>query len=130
MGNGIGSHQISRQIYLNNIEGIEVFEEMGMENLNAQDAGSLFSRIMSELGLIGIIGLIYFIVKLYVPYSEKIEFENSVIAKAILLYFFAKLLREGHYFSPEMYFFVFIYFFNKKYSSISTEQIFSNTANS
>ena len=113
LGNGIGSHLISRSIYLGNIEGIEIFEDMGMDHLNAKDAGSLFSRLMSELGLIGIIGVFYFIVKFYVPTKKNINFENSVIAKAILLYFFAKLLREGHYFSPEMYFFVFIYLFNK-----------------
>lgn len=112
-GNGVGSHVISRSIYLSNIEGIEIFEKMGMDHLNAQDAGSLFSRLMSELGLIGVFGVFYFIVKNFVFNNDKRVLENSVVSKAFLLYFFAKLFREGHYFSPEMYFFVFIYLFNK-----------------
>lgn len=113
IGNGVGSHLNSRALYLKDVEGIEVFEEMGMDHLNAQDAGSLFSRLMSELGLVGIIGVFYFIRKFYVSNSgEKLSF-NSVVSRGILLYFFAKLFREGHYFSPEMYFFVFLYVFNK-----------------
>lgn len=113
LGNGIGSHIASRSLYLENIEGIEVFEKMGMDHLNAQDAGSLFSRLMSEMGLIGIVGVFYFLFKFYVPYKDERLTYNSIISKAIILYFFSKLFREGHYFSPEMYFFVFIYVYNK-----------------
>jgi hypothetical protein len=110
-GNGIGSHMISRKLYLGDIEGIEVFEQMGSENLNAQDAGSLFSRLMSEMGLIGVIGAFYFILRYYVRVNDELSF-YSVVSRAIILYFFAKLFREGHYFSPEMYFFIFAYYFS------------------
>ena len=116
LGNGIGSHSISRSKYLGNIEGIEIFEEIGMEHLNAKDAGSLFSRLMSELGLLGIVGVIYFIWKFYVPTTKNKLTNNTIISRAILLYFFCKLLREGHYFSPEMYFFIYIYINNKIFS--------------
>lgn len=113
IGNGIGSHVNSRNLYLNKIDGIEVFERMGMDQLNAQDAGSLFSRLMSELGLVGIVGVFYFIKKFYVASTGKELTFNAIVSRSILLYFFAKLFREGHYFSPEMYFFVFLYVFNK-----------------
>lgn len=116
-GNGIGSHIQSRSIYLSNIEGIEVFEKMGMDHLNAQDAGSLLSRLISEMGLVGVFGVFFFIAKFYVPNRDRNDLStNVIISRAILLYFFAKLFREGHYFSPEMYFFVFMYVFNKHQS--------------
>lgn len=111
IGSGIGSHIISRDIYLNSLDGIESFVTMEMEHLNAQDAGSLFIRLLSETGIVGLIVVAYFIVKNYVPSSTNSNYEN-IVCKAILLYFFAKLFREGHYFSPEMYFFVFLYYFN------------------
>lgn len=110
-GNGIGSHMVSRKLYLADLKGIEVFEEMGSENLNAQDAGSLFSRLMSEMGLVGIIGVLYFIKRNYVPVKDNLSF-YSIVSRALILYFFAKLFREGHYFSPEMYFFIFAYYFS------------------
>lgn len=113
IGNGIGSHIQSRALYLGNVEGIEVFEKLDMDHLNAQDAGSLFSRLMSELGLVGIIGVFYFITKFYVSNQKDALSPNAIISRGLILYFFAKLFREGHYFSPEMYFFVFLYVFNK-----------------
>jgi hypothetical protein len=122
IGNGIGSHINSRKLYLGSIEGIEVFEKMEMDTLNAQDAGSLFSRVMSELGLVGLFGMFYFIWKFYVPITEKNLSFNTIVSRGILLYFFAKLFREGHYFSPEMYFFVFLYVFIK-YRSIESKNI-------
>jgi hypothetical protein len=112
LGNGIGSHSISRKKYLNEIEGFESFEQLGFDHLNSIDAGSLFSRVMSELGLLGLIGIFYFIYFNYV--GSKLSISNMFISRAILIYFFAKLLREGHYFSPEMYFFVFMFVFNYK----------------
>jgi hypothetical protein len=113
LGNGIGSHAISRKKYLKTIKGIQTFEKIGMRNINEKDAGSLFIRIISELGIVGIICTFFFIFKFYVGNSGNKFTFNSVVSKAILLYFFCKLFREGHYFSPEMYFFVFLYVFNK-----------------
>ena len=118
LGNGIGSHTKSRELYLKNIEGIEIFEKMEMDQLNSKDAGSLFSRIMSELGVLGLCGIFYFIFKFYVTY-DRYRHSYNVISKGILLYFGAKLLREGHYFSPEMYFLVFLYVFNYYNSKIT-----------
>ena len=122
LGNGIGSHINSRKLYLGSIEGIEVFEKMEMDTLNAQDAGSLFSRVMSELGLVGLIGIFYFIWKFYVASTEDELSLHTIVSRGIILYFFAKLFREGHYFSPEMYFFVFLYVFNK-YESVKHETL-------
>jgi hypothetical protein len=111
-GNGIGSHELSRKIYLEKIEGIEGFEQYF--RLNSKDANSLLLRIISELGIIGIIGMISFISKFYIPFIDEKNSYYTFVSRGLILYFFCKLLREGHYFSPEMYFFVGLYVYNYK----------------
>lgn len=108
IGRGLGSHILSREIFLNKIDGIEGFDQY--ITLNAKDANSLFARVTSDLGLIGIFFVLLFMKRNYVNgYSI-----NGIISKSILGYFICKLIRDGHYFSPEMYFFVFFYYYNHK----------------
>ncbi len=106
IGRGVGSHPISFKKYIYQLTGVEGYEaEEDLFFLNSTDAASLTLRMLSELGLIGIVGVLYFIIKNYSSYGD-----NYKISRAIFLYFLYKLIREGHYFSPEMYFFVFIYY--------------------
>jgi hypothetical protein len=107
IGSGLGSHELTHEKYIYGIRGIEGFREQ--IDLNAKDAGSLALRIMSDLGLAGLFLAGYFLVANY--YRDRARPHLMYISKAVLLYFFCKLLREGHYFSPEMYFFVFAYVF-------------------
>jgi O-antigen ligase len=114
-GNGLGSHQISHSKYIDKLSGVEDFYNSYYErfiDLNAADANSLFLRIISEVGILGLVLVIYFLVKFYCNASN-----NYIISRSILIYILYKLFREGHYFSPEMYFFICIYYFN----SISTK---------
>ncbi len=109
IGRGVGSHILSREIFLNEIDGIEGFDQY--ISLNAKDANSLFARVTSDLGLIGIFFVLLFIKRNYVNgYSI-----YGIISKSILGYFICKLIRDGHYFSPEMYFFVFLFYYNYKH---------------
>jgi hypothetical protein len=108
IGSGLGAHILTREKYLSNIDGIQGFEQHIF--LNEKDANSLFLRITSDLGLIGIFFTFLFLFKNYV--SDKSI--NGIISKCILSYFICKLIRDGHYFSPEMYFFIILYYFNKK----------------
>ena len=101
IGHGIGSHPISHDLYISGVNGGYI-EAIGASNINNEDANSLLLRVLSEFGILGIAFIFYFIVKYY----SNDEYQYS---QAILVYFFYKLLREGHYFSPEMYFFVFLY---------------------
>lgn len=117
IGSGLGSHVLSHQKYIGNIDGVETFSDEYV-NLNAQDANSLFLRVLSELGLFGLLLTFIFIFKNY---------SKDIISKAILIYFFCKLFREGHYFSPELYFFVFIYYLNNIYSKKKSLNFESNT---
>lgn len=110
IGGGLGSHILSHEKFIDNVTGSDTFGEL--INLNAQDANSLFIRVASELGLFGVAIVLIFIFRNYVKQPGNLKW----ISRAILLYFFCKLLREGHYFSPEMYFFVFAYFYAYKES--------------
>lgn len=110
LGSGLGSHELSHKQHIGSITGIESFEQY--ISLNSKDANSLFLRSLSDLGILGTLGMLFFIFK---NYNRNTVNEDFVfISRAIFIYFFCKLLREGHYFSPEMYFFVFAYMFLAK----------------
>jgi hypothetical protein len=109
IGRGIGSHEISYKRYAIEIEGIDSYnDDDSLFYLNSSDAASLLLRIMSELGIVGLIGILFFLIKNYSNNKT-----GSIISKGVLLYFLYKLFREGHYFPCEFYFFVFLYHFNK-----------------
>lgn len=107
-GSGLGSHEITHQKYLPNIAGVEEFEDY--TNLNSKDANSLLLRTLSDFGLFGFFFIFYFIFRNYYTGDN---LKLLYLSRALLLYFFCKLIREGHYFSPEMYFFIFTYVFLK-----------------
>jgi len=110
-GNGLGSHLLSHDAYIADVPGVAAFENMTfrgqatMEQLNAADANSLLLRLLSETGIAGVLAVLLFIGCYIAPRGG----ERAAINHAILIYFFAKLLRAGHYFSPEEFFFVFAY---------------------
>lgn len=107
-GSGLGSHQHSHDLYISKLAGADIFAEF--MDINAKDANSLMLRIISDLGIAGVILVLFFIIRNYARNTEM----QSLVTKSIFIYFFCKLLREGHYFSPEMYFFVFLYYLNAK----------------
>ncbi|MFT3844273.1 MAG: hypothetical protein QM725_04415 [Lacibacter sp.] len=102
IGHGVGSHPISTEKYIKDVIVGANLENMGITSANEEDANSLLLRVMSEFGLIGLFLILYYILRFYTK-------DADYISLSILLYFFYKLLREGHYFSPEMYFFVIAY---------------------
>jgi hypothetical protein len=110
-GNGLGSHLLSHNAMILDVPGVAMFESMilhdkkTMDQLNAADANSLLLRLLSETGIAGVAGVLFFLFRFRSPEPG----EARAIHRAVLVYFFAKLLRAGHYFSPEQYFFVFAY---------------------
>ncbi len=105
-GGGLGSHGISYQKYVTSVNatGVNLF-------LNQTDANSLFSRVLSELGLIGLISVFYFLFKFYARRCNSIYF---VINKMCLPVFAIRLIRRGHYFNEGIWFFVVLYYFSCK----------------
>lgn len=108
LGNGIGSHKISHTKSIFNLEGVVSFNEE-YKYLNSEDADSLLLRTLSELGLFGLFLILFFLFKYY----DNSNYTNKIISKSIIVYFILKLIRFGHYFSPELYFFVYLYYYNK-----------------
>lgn len=100
LGNGLGSHFISHDRYLGADVRQHEFSEFSKEN--AADANSMFLRILSEQGLLGLGLAIWFLVR----YFPKGASEPAFIARGIFIYCLLILLREGHYFRPEFYFFL------------------------
>jgi hypothetical protein len=110
-GNGLGSHLLSHNAYIADVPGVAAFENMmlrgqtTMDQLNAADANSLLLRLLSETGIAGVLAVGLFIGR----YKARHGGERAAINSAVLIYVFAKLLRGGHYFTPEEFFFVFAY---------------------
>ncbi len=110
LGNGLGSHVLSSARYLQNVPGEDLVEEAAgwMTGYNAQDAASLTLRSLSELGLMGFLGILWFILH----FRIKGDTGHAAISSAILTCFFQKLLRGGGYSNPEQFFFVLVYILN------------------
>ena len=79
---------------------------MTLSNLNANDAYSMYLRLPSELGLLGVGAALFFVIKNRVPEEAG---QLAVISNACLVFFVTYCLREGHYFRHELWFFVAIY---------------------
>jgi hypothetical protein len=104
LGYGLGAHQFAHQQFIESLPGVSELDPDFMRT-NATDADSLMLRTASEFGLIGVAGILWFI------WAYRVRGEGLVAAVnlSILTYFSLKLLREGTWFSPEMYFFVWAY---------------------
>ena len=119
IGNGIGSHPVSHARFLDSIPGVEYFSGMNLQSMNAYEAGSLTFRVLSECGVLGYLGVLFFVFHFHVGGSGK----RAAISNAILICFFLKLLRSGEYYQPEQFFFIFIYMLNyQKFKSEAPSQ--------
>jgi hypothetical protein len=105
LGGGIGSHIISYRHFIDDQLGIDLWENSDAMELNAADGNSLLLRALSETGILGVLLISWFIWYYHRPGNDK----RAIVSKSIVMYFFVKLLRSGHYFSPEQFFFIVIY---------------------
>jgi hypothetical protein len=111
-GTGIGSHHHAFEKY-NSLQ--TWFTGYGKHALllNVHDASSLFNRILSEMGYVGIIFTILFLYKNFIrsdPTGNNLILTNH----ASLVILCTALLRSGHYFVYGLPFFVFCYYYSKK----------------
>lgn len=110
-GTGLGSHHIAFKKY-NTLKAWFTGFGPGSMELNINDANSLFSRILSEMGYVGIFLSIIFIVKYFIrsgaPYLIMINHSSGIAI-------FTALLRQGHYFILGLPFFVLCYYYSSKF---------------
>jgi hypothetical protein len=103
-GIGIGAHRLAHDEFIGELPGSSSSDVI---DLNAPDASSLLLRAGSELGLVGVCLILFFICRFYIRGNS----ELAVLSNGVLIYLALKLLREGHWFPPETYFFVWVYVF-------------------
>lgn len=120
LGSGIGSHHhMHFNHYSSRMRPPEYLVTLGRHKDNSFDANSLFTRICSEFGLIGftlLICFLFFAIKTFS--SDKLFF-----AQGVVIYFLLKLFRDGTYFPPELFFFVWVFYFSYKEYIDSQERL-------
>lgn len=99
LGTGLGTHEQSYEL---------IYPWTGFElwGLNATDAYSLFVRILSEFGIVGISIFILFLINHFN--------RNNAINVSVLFVILYDLLRGGHYVLYGTVFFVFLYYYTSK----------------
>jgi hypothetical protein len=116
-GVGIGGYANAYDAYIGTLSGPGLI--FLHEDLNRDDANSLFLRVAAELGVPGLVVLFGFLIVCGrvggPPYAA--------IRNAILPYMLVRMGRFGAYFSVECYFFVGLYIFNYMQSRAARRQI-------
>lgn len=111
LGSGIGSHHyMHTKRYLKEMRPPKYLRTQGRHVDNSFDANSLFTRIVSEFGIIGLFLVIYVLLKGVKCYQS----DDLFMAQGIFIYFLLKLFRDGHYFPPELFFFIWLFYFSLK----------------
>lgn len=103
-GTGLGSYQYEYEKKYHLLQPPKYLVKQKLSKINQTDANSLFLRMLSDLGVFGII-LIIFVLYL----SVRIFKGKKIERQSMVSYLLVKLLREGHYFPPEFYFFLLIF---------------------
>jgi len=107
-GSGLGSHAIAFEKY-------SLTKQAGILNIdfNKSDANSMFLRLLSETGLLGVMFMVIFIFKFYVVRSRiNPDSRHWIIGSAVLVLIILYLLRQGNYFINGFPVFMWIYYYN------------------
>ena len=105
LGTGIGSYPYQYDKYYPLIKPPPYLIELNQSKINRTDANSLFLRLLSDLGIFAILLFLFFISRSIKLFKR----EHSYIQQGAFFYLIVKIIREGHYFSPEFYFFLLIF---------------------
>jgi hypothetical protein len=113
LGTGIGSFEHQHDIYIEKLKMPKYMHTHKWYVLNKADANSLFLRGWAELGVFWLV-FVFLICGLGF-YANSIKYNNEnkkCICISGFIYILIYLIRGAHYFPEEMYFFVFMFFFN------------------
>lgn len=117
LGGGIGSHSLSYDKFVGRY-GPNIMPQ------NIYDANSLMLRIISELGIVGIVLLVVLLYQYrFRKNSDPGTGMYKIISRMCLCYIFMRLFRFGHYFDCGLYMFIAMYYqcyrISKKYKAPS-----------
>jgi hypothetical protein len=109
-GAGLGSHELSYKKYFDRFLDKNLKKMYG--DFNTKDANSLFIRMLSEGGLIGL-GLLFVAIFSFFVYKKGINnpqlYYLTLINQGVFLMLLVRLLRTGNYIGQGFYFFFFLY---------------------
>lgn len=110
IGVGLGGYQY---VYTKYIPYLSVdLKDPELISLNMFDASSLFFRTAAELGLLGLVALIGFLV-----ICSRVKGDQHIdIRNALMPYFLVRMSRYGAWFSLELYFFMGLFLLNYLHS--------------
>ena len=109
-GTGLGSHQIAFDKY-----SLTLLKEIIDVNFNKADANSMFLRLLSETGLMGVTFMLYIIFKFFVRRDYKNpDYNYWVMSNSVLVLIILYLLRQGNYFINGFPFFMWMYYYTGK----------------
>lgn len=107
MGTGLNSHVITYDATLSKIFSLSQIPN----ELNKENAGSLFIRIPSELGLPGLVAFIWFLIYFKVK-SRDIMTRYEAINSMCLVFLITYCSRTGHYINILFMFFLALYYYS------------------
>jgi hypothetical protein len=114
-GSGLGTHESNYKKYFSKYFDQSFIIRYGI--FNVSDANSMFVRLMSETGLLGL-GLFFtFLLKNALwrkGYNDHEIRDYTLINQSIFIWFLVRLIRTGNYFGNGFFLFFFIYYFSKK----------------
>lgn len=108
-GSGLGAYEGVWKRYIFKV--ITLDKSKIKELSNDKDANSLFLRLLVETGLFGVCLVLFFIFRFYIRKKEDPPGRLWLINNSILCMFILRLIRQGHYFSDGVFFFVWLYYF-------------------
>lgn len=111
LGSGIGSHYyMYHNQYKKSMRTPDYLYTLKLDDINSKDAASLFIRLLSEFGIIGIFATVYILILIAKSFQDK----SLIVEQSIGIYILLKLFRDGHYFPPEFFFFLILFYFSYK----------------
>lgn len=117
-GAGIGNHVFNHGKYLSEI----VTMTGPMFSLNKEDANSMLLRLLSEVGILGFLVVVYFLFRFKIKRSDAIKTQNLflfAVNDGVFIMLLLKLIRDGHYAVNGFLFFVLLYYYSYRQLKVS-----------
>lgn len=114
-GTGLGTHETNYKKYFSKYFDKDFVIRYGV--FNTADANSLFVRLMSETGLMGLGMFFLFLFKNFIRkrgFDDPLTRDYTLINQGIFIWFIVRLVRTGNYFGNGFFLFFFMYYICNK----------------
>lgn len=114
-GTGLGTHETNYKKYFSRYFDKDFVIRYGV--FNTADANSMFVRLMSETGLMGLGMVLIFLLKNFLlrkGYDDPELRDYTLINQGIFIWFVVRLVRTGNYFGNGFFLFFFMYYISRK----------------